>query len=69
MAMMDALGAMAKANIPELKKRLWFTLMMLAIYRLGVFVSTPGVNVAALRDRLFNGENADGTIFGMINMS
>ena len=27
--MMDTLGAMAKANIPELKKRLWFTLMML----------------------------------------
>ena len=56
--------------IPELKKRLLFTIMMLAVYRLGVFVSTPGVDVASLRARLGFGEDGggDGTIFGLINM-
>ena len=29
-------------RIPELRKRLFFTLGMLAIYRLGIFVTTPG---------------------------
>lgn len=37
-------------QIPELKKKIWFTLFMLAVYRLGVFVSTPGINVEALRN-------------------
>ncbi|MCL4151801.1 UNVERIFIED_CONTAM: hypothetical protein GTU68_052532 [Idotea baltica] len=38
---------------------------MLAIYRLGVFVSTPGVDVAALRAMF---DTSAGTIFGMVNM-
>ncbi len=52
-------------QIPELKKRLLFTISMLAVYRFGVFVSTPGVNVDAIR-RMFE-ENAN-TIFGLINL-
>jgi preprotein translocase subunit SecY len=52
-------------RIPELKKRIIFTLGMLAVYRLGVFVSTPGVNVAAIRD-MFNAQSQ--TLFGLINM-
>ncbi len=70
MATMGALGDMIKTNIPELKKRFLFTLLMLAVYRLGVFVSTPGVDVASLRANLGFGENgsADGTVFGLINM-
>jgi preprotein translocase subunit SecY len=52
-------------QIPELKKRLLFTISMLAVYRFGVFVSTPGVNVAAIR-RMFD-ENAN-TLFGLINL-
>ena len=52
-------------QIPELKKRLMFTISMLAVYRFGVFVSTPGVNVDAIR-RMFE-ENAN-TIFGLINL-
>jgi preprotein translocase subunit SecY len=35
-------------KIAELRKRLLFTLGMLAVYRLGVFVTTPGVNRAAM---------------------
>ena len=38
-------GAFAKAE--ELKKRLWFTLIALLVYRLGTFIPLPGVNPAA----------------------
>ena len=52
-------------QIPALKKKIWFTIFMLAVYRLGVFVSTPGIDVEALRN-LF--ETAGGSLFGMMNM-
>ena len=52
-------------KIPELRKRVLFTLAMLAVYRLGVFVSTPGIDVAALR-KMF--DTGDGTLFGLINL-
>lgn len=61
--MVGGLGEIGK--IPELRKRVIFTLSMLAVYRLGVFVSTPGINVQALRD-MFN--TGGGTIFGFINL-
>ncbi|MCC6645194.1 MAG: preprotein translocase subunit SecY [Polyangiaceae bacterium] len=31
-------------RVPELRKRILFTLGMLAVYRVGVFITTPGVN-------------------------
>ncbi len=31
-------------KIPELRKRLTFTLAILAVYRVGIFITTPGVN-------------------------
>ena len=37
-------------KIPELKRRIIFTLMMLAIYRLGAHVPAPGVNGDALAE-------------------
>lgn len=52
-------------KIPELRKRVLFTVCMLAIYRLGVFVSTPGVNVAKLK-QMFNAGNQ--ALFGLVNM-
>lgn len=61
--MIGGLGDIGK--IPELRKRILFTLALLAVYRLGVFVSTPGIDVEALR-RLFN--SGDGTLFGLINL-
>src|ERR1700694_4288364 len=36
-------------RIPELRKRLLFTLGILAVYRLGIFVTTPGVDRVAMR--------------------
>lgn len=61
--MIGGLGEVGK--IPELRKRVLFTLAMLAVYRLGVFVSTPGIDVESLR-RMF--DTGDGTLFGLINM-
>ena len=37
-------------RIPELRRRLGFTLAMLAVYRLGVAIPTPGINGQALGD-------------------
>jgi len=41
-------GAFAKA--PELKKRLWFTLGALIIYRLGTWIPIPGIDPQILED-------------------
>ena len=40
-------------RIPDLRKRVLFTLAMLAVYRLGSHIPTPGVNVTAL-ENFFN---------------
>jgi preprotein translocase subunit SecY len=52
-------------KIPELKKRILFTLAMLAVYRLGVHIPTPGIDGAALS--AFFAER-QGTLFGLIDM-
>jgi preprotein translocase subunit SecY len=41
-------------RIPELRKRLLFTLAMLGVYRLGIFVTTPGVDRVAMHDVVRN---------------
>jgi preprotein translocase subunit SecY len=56
-------GAFAKAE--ALKKRIWFTLGALLIYRLGTYIPVPGINPAAL-ESAFNA-NSSG-IIGMFNM-
>lgn len=50
---------------PELKKRIFFTLSMLVVYRLGVFIPTPGIDNERLQ-RFFDGSGQ--TLFGMVNM-
>lgn len=52
------------AKIPELKRRILFTLSLLAVYRLGVFVTAPGVDRVVMAQ--FMGQA--GGIFGMFNM-
>ena len=56
-------AALGKAT--ELKKRLWFTLVVLIIYRLGTYIPIPGIDPAILED-IFQ-QNAGG-ILGMFNM-
>jgi preprotein translocase subunit SecY len=56
-------GAFAKAD--ELKKRIWFTLGALVIYRLGTYVPLPGMNPEAVAD-LFR--QTQSGMLGMFNM-
>ncbi len=56
-------GAFAKAT--ELKKRLWFTLGALIIYRLGTYIPLPGINPAVLQDIFRQNQ---GGILGMFDM-
>ncbi|HLD98856.1 MAG TPA: preprotein translocase subunit SecY [Bdellovibrionota bacterium] len=58
-------GADGLVKIPELRKRIIFTLVMLAVYRIGVHIPTPGIDGAALAN-LF--ANMKGTIFGVFNL-
>ena len=58
-------GVQNAANIPELRRRILFTLIMLAVYRAGVQIPTPGINGEALAN--FFAKNA-GTLFDMFNM-
>ncbi len=37
-------------RIPDLRKRVFFTLLMLAVYRIGSFVPTPGINLIRWED-------------------
>jgi len=52
-------------RVPELRRRIGFTLMMLAVHRLGVAVPTPGINGDALSEYF---RQASGTVFGMVNL-
>lgn len=58
---MQAIGNIAK--IPELRKRVLFTLLMLAIYRIGIFIPTPGINGDALKRVI-----TQGTVFDIFNL-
>jgi preprotein translocase subunit SecY len=53
------------SRIPELRKRLLYTAMMLAIYRIGVAVPTPGIDGQALASFF---DAARSTLFGWINL-
>ena len=52
--------------VPELKEKLLFTLLCLAIYRAGAHIATPGVDVQVLADFIRN--QGAGTFFGMYDM-
>lgn len=50
-------------KIPELKQRIIFTLIILAVYRIGVIVPMPGINGAALADKM-----GGGSMLGLYNL-
>ncbi len=60
---MSAFSSIAK--IPELKRRILFTMGMLAVYRLGCHIPTPGIDPQALM-AFFAAQR--GTIFGLFDM-
>ncbi len=62
--MANTIGNIGK--IPELRKRILFTLGMLAVYRIGVFVTIPGVNRVEMSNVISKG--GSGSFLGMFNM-
>ncbi|MEI6258358.1 MAG: preprotein translocase subunit SecY [Deltaproteobacteria bacterium] len=52
-------------KIPELKKRVLFTLCLLIVYRIGVHVPVPGIDAVALASFF---AKAKGTILGLFDM-
>jgi preprotein translocase subunit SecY len=51
-------------KVPELRRRILFTLMIIAIYRVGVFITTPGVDRAVMRSIV----SGQGGLLGMFNL-
>jgi len=60
---MDRFQSISK--VPELRKRIFFTFLMLIVYRIGCHIPTPGINGAAL-SAFF--AQRQGTLFGMVDM-
>jgi len=56
-------SAFSKAE--ELKKRIWFTLGALIVYRLGTYIPLPGINLEALQEAF---QQQSQGILGMFNM-
>jgi preprotein translocase subunit SecY len=52
-------------RVPELRRRVLFTALILAIYRLGSWVPAPGVNSDQIKG-YFNGQG--GTVLGLLNL-
>ncbi|MEE8448254.1 MAG: preprotein translocase subunit SecY, partial [Thermodesulfobacteriota bacterium] len=53
------------AKIPELRKRVLFTIAMLAVYRVGAHIPTPGIDGQALAAFF---AQAEGTLFSFLDM-
>jgi preprotein translocase subunit SecY len=52
-------------KLPELKRKIFITLALLFVYRIGVHVPTPGIDAAAMASFF---AAASGTLFSMFNM-
>jgi preprotein translocase subunit SecY len=63
MAASMSLGAFGKAT--ELKKRIWFTLGALIVFRLGTYIPVPGIDASVMAHQMT--QNGGG-ILGMFNM-
>ncbi|WP_336920733.1 preprotein translocase subunit SecY [Aquipuribacter sp. SD81] len=65
---MVSLGAFVSAfKTPDLRAKILFTLGIMAIFRLGSFIPTPGVDFGNVRECLRLAENQAG-VFGLINL-
>ncbi len=52
-------------RVPELRKRIFFTLGLLAVYRLGAHITAPGINKAQL-ERVWG--EVSGTLLGVLDL-
>jgi preprotein translocase subunit SecY len=54
-------------RVPELRRRLLFTAMILAVYRLGSWMPAPGVDSDSIKN-YFNQSGVGGTVLGLLNL-
>src|SRR3990170_7485153 len=54
-------------RLPDLRKRILFTLFVVAVYRLGSFIPVPGVDVQKVQE-LFKGIAQTGSIVGLLDV-
>ena len=52
-------------NVPDLRKRVGFTLLLLAVYRIGAHIPIPGISSERLKDFF---ENQAGGLLGYVNL-
>src|ERR687892_1481683 len=63
---MNLLGAFVNAfKVPDLRKKILFTLLIIAVYRFGAHVPTPGIDVEAAQRFA---ANAQGGVYAFINL-
>ena len=55
-------------KIPELRQKIFFTLALLFIARVGANIPLPGMNVGPIQDFFADQANAGGGLVGMFNM-
>src|SRR5246127_2104791 len=54
-------------RIPDLRNRVLFTLALLAVYRIGAHIPTPGINTAVLETLFQQGQNSVLGIFDLFS--
>ena len=59
------MAAGGNTGLSELKKRILFTFLLLAVYRVGIHVPIPGIDGQAMADFFSNAQN---TLFGLFDM-
>src|SRR4051812_45517734 len=60
-----ASGFSNMGKIPELRRRLLYTVVLLAVYRIGVYVTVPGINASVTKKII---GQAAGSFLGLFNM-
>jgi preprotein translocase subunit SecY len=58
-------GVQNIGRITELRQRIFFTFAMLAVYRIGAFIVTPGINPEVVRSFF---DQMQGTVFGLFTL-
>ena len=58
-------GVQNIGRVPELQRRILFTLAMLGVYRIGAYVVTPGINPEVVKTFF---ASAQGQLFGLFNL-
>ena len=60
---MASVGGIGK--VPELRSRILYTLLLLAVFRIGIFIAVPGVDRAVMQQYM---QGASGGFLGLFNM-